>query len=49
MNSQPEAVQRVEKIAGVSIPLYDMDVCDKEKLSAVFSKRYIDGVTHFAG
>jgi len=49
VNSQPEAIRRVEKITGASIPMYDVDICDKEKLTKIFEKYSIDGVIHFAG
>lgn len=49
VNSQREAIRRVEEIVGSSLPVYDFDVCDKEKLAEVFANHKIDGVIHFAG
>jgi len=46
-NSSPEAVKRVEKIAGKRITSVTGDVRDREVMSRVF-KRPIDGVIHFA-
>lgn len=46
-NSSPEAVKRVEKIAGQRVTTVIGDVRDREVLSRVF-KRPIDGVIHFA-
>lgn len=49
VNSQPEAIKRVEELIGQKIAVYDLDVCDKEKLREVFRAHSIDGVIHFAG
>jgi UDP-glucose 4-epimerase len=46
-NSSPEAVKRVEKIAGKRITTVIGDVRDREVLARVFH-RPIDGVMHFA-
>lgn len=46
-NSSPEAVRRVEKIAGKRVTLVNGDVRDREVLARVF-KRPIDAVIHFA-
>ena len=46
-NSRPEAVKRVEKIAGKRVTLVNGDVRDREVLARVFN-RPIDGVVHFA-
>lgn len=48
-NSKKEAVNRVEKITGKSIPFYEIDVCDQDALSKVFEENQIDAVIHFAG
>jgi UDP-glucose 4-epimerase len=47
VNSSPEAVRRVEKIAGKKVTLVNGDVRDRLVLSRVF-QRPIDGVIHFA-
>lgn len=49
LNSQPEALRRVEKIIGKKITVYDVDVCDREKLREVFKSHSLNGVIHFAG
>lgn len=46
-NSAPEAIKRVEKIAGKRVTTVTGDVRDREVMSRVF-KRPIDGVIHFA-
>ena len=46
-NSSPEAVKRVEKIAGRKVTLVNGDVRDRLVLSRVF-QRPVDGVIHFA-
>ena len=48
-NSCPEAVKRVEEITGKSVKTYELDIKDKDKLSAVFAENKIDAVIHFAG
>ncbi len=48
-NSCPEAVKRVEEITGVTIPLYEADVCDKDAVEKLFTENKIDAVIHFAG
>ncbi len=48
-NSDPEALRRVEEIAGCSIAFQQVDICDKSALSAVFANNNIDAVIHFAG
>ena len=47
-NSSPEAVRRVEEISGRQVKVYDIDVCDPEKVDAVFSENKIDAIIHFA-
>ena len=49
INSSPEAVRRVEKIVGRSVPCYEADVSDKAALSRVFDENSFDSVIHFAG
>ncbi len=46
-NSSPEAVKRVEKIAGKRVTLVNGDVRDREVMARVFH-RPIDAVVHFA-
>ncbi|MBR6019643.1 MAG: UDP-glucose 4-epimerase GalE [Lachnospiraceae bacterium] len=48
-NAKEEAVRRVEKITGKTIPFYKIDVCDKEALRKLFAEQNIDTVVHFAG
>ena len=49
-NSSPEALRRVEKISGKSVPFVHADVCDTEAMEAIFTQRpEIDSVIHFAG
>lgn len=49
-NSSEEAVRRVEKIAGRSIPFVKAELCHEDEVEALFA-RYpeIDSVIHFAG
>lgn len=49
VNSCPKAVERVEEITGVKIPLYNVDVCDNDAVDKLFSENKIDAVIHFAG
>jgi UDP-glucose 4-epimerase len=48
-NSKPEAVKLAEQITGKAIPLYPIDVTNKEALRIVFEENDIDAVIHFAG
>lgn len=48
-NSSPAALDRVREIIGKSLISYELDIKDKERLSAVFRENKIDAVIHFAG
>ena len=48
-NSSREAVRRVEKITGTSIPFYQLDVADAGALQDLFLQEQISAVIHFAG
>ena len=49
VNSQPEALRRVETITGKKVTAYEADVCDKAAMDAIFAKEKIEAVIHFAG
>ncbi len=49
INSSKEAVRRVEKITGVTIPFYPIDLLDESGLNKIFDDENIDAVIHFAG
>jgi len=48
-NSKPIVLERLKEITGKEIKFYELDVCDKDKLSNVFEKEEVDAVIHFAG
>lgn len=48
-NSSPEALKRLEKITGKSIPFYEGDVCNAVLLQKIFDENSVDAVIHFAG
>ena len=48
-NSCPEAVKRVEEVAGKSVSVYEADVRDKGKILELFRRHHVDCVIHFAG
>lgn len=48
-NSSKEVPHSLEKICGISFPVYDLDICDRKALSCLFEKEDFDGVIHFAG
>ncbi len=48
-NSKKEVVSKIEKIANKKVSFYEVDVCNKEKLTNVFKKEKVDAVIHFAG
>ena len=43
-NSKPEVFNRIEKITGVRVKNYDIDVCDVDALDKVFAENEIDAV-----
>ncbi len=48
-NSKKEVLNRLKEITSVSIPLYEVDVANKEEVEKIFSENKIDAVIHFAG
>ena len=48
-NSSEESLRRVEKITGRAVPFHNVDLTDREALSAVFDAYRFDCVLHFAG
>ncbi len=48
-NSKAMVVDRIEEITGRRPVFYELDVLDKEGLSALFDREGIDAVIHFAG
>ena len=48
-NSKPVVLEKLEKITGMKIKFYELDLCDKDKLREVFRDNKIDAVMHFAG
>ncbi|MBQ2461896.1 MAG: SDR family NAD(P)-dependent oxidoreductase, partial [Clostridia bacterium] len=49
VNSQKEAVHRVEELTGKTVQLYEADVCDPDAMEQIFSEHTFDAVIHFAG
>lgn len=49
LNSQKESLVRVSSIIGKEIPFYEVDIRDREALSAVMDKYQFDACIHFAG
>ena len=48
-NSNPEVINRIEKITGKKVVVYTADIKDKEAVDLVFDQNKIDCVIHFAG
>ena len=48
-NSKPEALIRVEELAGQNFPFYECDIRDAEGLRKIFAGHDIQAVIHFAG
>ena len=48
-NSAREAMSRIERIAGKSVPFYEADVRDRAAMAAILREHAIDAVIHFAG
>lgn len=49
VNSDAEALRRVEEIIGQQFPFYQIDCADKAALTKVFAEHQFDAVIHFAG
>lgn len=47
-NSSPEALKRIEKIAGKPVDFYDFDLHQKNKLKTLVAQKSFDAVIHFA-
>lgn len=48
-NSCPEAIARVEKLAGKQVKLYEADVADKDAMRRILTDERPDCIIHFAG
>ena len=48
-NSKITALDKIEKITGKRPKFYEVDLCDIDKLDAIFSENNYDLVMHFAG
>jgi UDP-glucose 4-epimerase len=48
VNSKPESVRRIEKIAGRKVALHVVDACDPVAMGKVFDAHPIDAAIHFA-
>ena len=48
-NSSPIAIERVERITGMSVTFVKGDIRDLELLNKLFTEHKFDGVIHFAG
>lgn len=48
-NSAREAMSRIERIAGKSVPFYEADVRDRAAMAAILREHATDAVIHFAG
>ena len=49
VNSSKESLERIKKITGKSVKLYEDDLLDMEALQNIFEKENISSVIHFAG
>jgi len=48
-NAKPEALRRVQQLAGRSLEFHRVDLLDREALDRVFRSRPVESVIHFAG
>ena len=48
-NSKPESLERVKKLSGKSLKVYEADICDRLAMKKIFDENRIDAVIHFAG
>ena len=49
VNSKMESVKRVTELAGRAPEFFKVDLCDRPALEAVFDRKPVDAVIHFAG
>src|SRR6476659_5596408 len=47
-NSTPKVVPRLEAVAGVPMPVRNLDVRNRDALAILFKEEHIDAVIHFA-
>ena len=48
-NASPAVVERIEKITGKSVKVYNIDICEKASCEEMFEVEKFDAVIHFAG
>ena len=48
-NASPAVVERIEKITGKSVKVYNIDICEKALCEGMFEAEKFDAVIHFAG
>ncbi len=48
-NASPAVVERIEKITGKSVKVYNIDICDSTLCDGMFNAEKFDSVIHFAG
>jgi UDP-glucose 4-epimerase len=48
-NSKPEALRRIQELAGRALAFYQVDLLDRSALEAIFARGQVDSVIHFAG
>ena len=48
-NASPAVVERIEKITGKSVKVYNIDICEKASCEGMFEAENFDAVIHFAG
>ena len=48
-NSHREVASRIKRITGHPLPVFELDLRDRQALTAIFSAYQIDAVLHFAG
>jgi len=47
--STPKTIERIEKIAGIKVPFYQIDICNKDAFFRIFEEhKDIIGIIHFA-
>ena len=49
VNAKPTVLPRIERLAGTTIPLHILDLCDREATDALVAAGNYDAVIHFAG
>lgn len=49
LNASSKVIDRIFELTNVRVPLFEVDMCDREAVMKLFTEHNFDGVIHFAG